>query len=182
MITIIVGPMYSGKTSRAMLLSSKKKYRKMINNKPRTIVYIMHSEDNRYSENSILKTHSGFFTKSIKTSKITEIIKITEKMDIICIDEGHFFMNIVEIAKKLKNNGKDIIITLLNSDYRKKIFQHTIELFSISDKIIFCRGTCSMCDKKSSFTKMINNKNSTKMILKSAGKEMFIPVCSKHFS
>ena len=117
-LEIILGPMFSGKTSRLVEIYKQCKFCNI------SVAVINHSIDNRYDD-ELLSTHDQIKIPCIKTEKLFNIWQenieldktidlipmIDEKLaiavsDVILINEGQFFPDLEEFVKKLLDNGK----------------------------------------------------------------------------
>lgn len=70
--------------------------------------------------------------KAIKTSNLQEIIEHARKFEVIAIDEGQFFPEIVEFCEQLANEGKIIIVAALDGTFQRKAFGNIINLLPIA--------------------------------------------------
>ena len=109
-IELIFGPMFSGK-STALLL----RIRRLIVAEKKCIV-LKYKHDNRYSENE-MSTHDRSMIEAIPCSTISEVEHLLDNYDIIGVDEGQFFSDIVESAERLASSGKTVIISALDGTF-----------------------------------------------------------------
>ncbi|QTA38047.1 thymidine kinase [Thermosipho ferrireducens] len=139
-ITVITGPMYSGKTTE--LLSFVEIYNI---GKKKTLVF-KPAVDNRYGHD-IVSTHTGFSVKAEIIARASEIMKkITPEFDAIFIDEVQFLdTELVEIAKKLAFQGIDVYCAGLDMSYLEKPFETTARLLAIADVVIKKKAVCEKC-------------------------------------
>ncbi|MBO8160536.1 MAG: thymidine kinase [Thermosipho sp. (in: Bacteria)] len=139
-ITVITGPMYSGKTTE--LLSFVEIYN--IGRK-KTIVF-KPSIDNRYGIDTV-STHTGFQVKAHRITKASEILDyITEDIDAVFVDEIQFLdVQLVEIAKELVFKGIDVYCAGLDISYLENPFETTSKLLAIADEVIKKRAVCEKC-------------------------------------
>ena len=89
-IEIIIGPMFSGKSSE--LLRRTKRY-KSINKK---IFYINYHLDKRYGNNRI-STHDNIFESALMANKLLPLINEVDfsESEIIAINEAQFFLTYI---------------------------------------------------------------------------------------
>ena len=83
---IIVGPMFSGKSTKLINeINTLKMYKK-------NILIINSNKDTRV-EHHFIKTHNNIQYNAIKLEEldITKINSIVQKYDTVCIDEAQFF-------------------------------------------------------------------------------------------
>ena len=110
-LTIIMGNMFSGKTSE--LIRRLKRY-KVIGKK---IVVINSSKDTR-SPDEVLNTHDGVQFPCLKVDHISHCI-IDESFcnaDIVAVDEAQFFSNLKEFVEMCLFIGKSVILAGLDGD------------------------------------------------------------------
>lgn len=143
---LIVGPMYSNKTSMLPVLASKYAYNP-IDNKLDKILYFKSDIDNRYLEdneiNNKIISHTGKANDAIVVSSGKEILKYDAK--VYCIDEGHFIPDLYQPIEKLLYNGKFIIVAMLSGTYKKTNFLNVVDLYSLATNIIHLKATCRNC-------------------------------------
>jgi len=88
-IEIIYGPMFSGKSSE--LIRKVKRY----THAKKKCLIINFAHDNRYSSEPTVSTHDMVMMKAHKVSDLTQLNHIYEHYDVIAIDEGQFFPNVI---------------------------------------------------------------------------------------
>ena len=172
-IQLILGPMWAEKTSE--LIRRCRRYK----HAGKKCVMIKYSEDTRYSENYIV-THDGNKYEAIPC-KILEEIKSKLDIcmyDVIGIDEGQFYDDIVEFCEELANGGKIVIVAALDGTFERKPFKRILELVPLSEHVIKLSSVCMKCGKDASFT-MKNNKNKGNeiKIIDIGGLDKYCSVC-----
>ena len=118
-IQLIIGPMFSGKSTE--LLRRADRYR--IQNKK--VVFFKYEKDTRYSADSIA-THTGTKIKALPLVSLkqleSEYKEVIESADVICIDEIQFIEG-ADLCEQLSNElNKTFIFAGLNGDFQKKPF------------------------------------------------------------
>jgi len=103
-IKLILGPMFSGKSTR--LVETVRKY--TYKNKKTVLVNFI--DDKRYSENSQIVTHDLNKYDSLSCQMLGEIYDVIKNYDVIGIDEGQFFPDLVEACEKLSLLKKIVIV------------------------------------------------------------------------
>jgi thymidine kinase len=170
-IKLILGPMFSGKTS---CLCEEIRIYQAIN---KNTFCINHLHDTRYGDDAIY-THYGEKIPAVMSDTLMTLISNTEYLnaDLIAINEGQFFYDLVEFCEYTKSLGKDIIISALDGDYKQEMFPSIISLLPKADKKIFKTAKCKICKDHTDapFTKRIVKH--TEQILV-GGKNEYIPVC-----
>ena len=170
-IKLILGPMFSGKSTR--LVETVRKY--TYKNKKTVLVNFI--DDKRYSENSQIVTHDLNKYDSLSCQMLGEIYDVIIKnYDVIGIDEGQFYSDVVNISEKLAYNGKIVIIAALSGNFKMEPFETVSKLISKADKIKLMKAYCFYCQKTAGFS--LRTVCSDQEILIGAG-EAYRPVCKK---
>lgn len=139
-LTVIAGPMFSGKTSQ--LLHFYEMYE--IGNK-QTILF-KPKKDNRYSNNDVV-THSGKSIESVVVDKSKDIYNhIKDETDAIFLDEIHFFDDyLVDVSKDILDKGKDVFASGLDMSFKRNPFYNTANLMAMANEVIKTKAVCSYC-------------------------------------
>lgn len=169
-IEIILGPMYSGKTSELFRRLNRFQYSK------KKCILIKYALDNRYSL-EYASTHDKITMEAIPTEKLTTIKSVVLNYDVIGVDEGQFYPDLVDFAEELANIGKIIIVSALDSTFQRKPFKNVIELISLAESVVKLSAIC-VCGKEASFSKRITNEIDVEII---GGIDKYIAVCRKCF-
>ena len=167
-IEIIIGPMFSGKSTRLIEVIRKYIY------KDKKTVMVKYKEDKRYSEKSEVVTHDLTKYESIECKNLFESFEKLKHYDIIGIDEGQFFSDLVEICQKLALLKKIVVVAALNGDFRMDPFPNVSKLISKADKIKLLKAYCFHCHKDAYFSLRIVQNNDTVLI--GAG-DVYKPAC-----
>lgn len=188
-LTIITGPMYSGKSSE--LIRKANRY----SNIGYKILAINHSIDKRYDDSGKICSHDKLtYDDSIsidnlnKLIEVDELINKVEKSDVIIIDEFQFFSEtvnmIIYLVEKLK---KSVIVSGLDGDHQRKPFGDILKLIPLADNVIRLNSLCCICKDgtRGLFTKKItiNNEDvsngSIEDIIDVGSQDKYITVCRK---
>ena len=167
-IELIIGPMFSGKSTRLIGLIRKYSY------KAKKTIMIKFFADNRYSEKSEVVTHDLQKYDSINCKNLKDHFEELKKYDVIGIDEGQFFPDLVEVCQELALLKKTIIVAALNGDFRMEPFPVVANLIPRADEIKLLNAYCFKCHKDAKFTLRIVQSNETVLI--GAG-EAYKPAC-----
>ena len=157
-IELIIGPMFSGKSTRLIEILRKYIY------KDKKTIMIKYQDDKRYSEKSKVVTHDLTKYESIECKNLLESLGKLKHYDIIGIDEGQFFPDLVEICQKLALLKKVVIVAALNGDFRMEPFPNVSKLISKADKIKLLKAYCFNCHKDANFSLRIVQNNETVLI------------------
>ena len=164
--------MFAGKTSE-LLREEYKVIATKYSPKPKKYIIIKYSGDNRYSSNHVV-THNGVKTNAINATKLMDVFNKVSKYDIIMIDEGQFFDDIVEFSNLLADKGKQIIVSALDGDYKQEPFGMIHKLIPYSEEVIKISAICFNCGDNAHFTKRISNETNTIQI---GGSDKYKAVC-----
>ena len=172
-IELIIGPMFSGKSTRLIGVIRKFTY------KDKKTIMVKYFADKRFTEKSEVVTHDLLKYDSIECKNLREHIEKLKQYDVIGIDEGQFFNDLVEVCEELALMKKTIIIAALNGDFRMEPFPVIAKIIPKADKIKLLKFNCH---KDAKFTLRIVQSNETVLI--GAG-EAYKPACREchvHFS
>ena len=175
-LVLILGPMFSGKSTRLIEIIRKFAY------KAKKTIMIKYFEDKRFSEKSEVVTHDLIKYDSLDCRNLRDSFEILKNYDVIGIDEGQFFPDLVEISEKLVLLKKFVIITALNGDFRMEPFPVIAKIISKADKIKLLKAFCFFCHKDAKFSLRIIKSNETVLI---GSEEAYKPACRechKYFS
>ena len=167
-IELIIGPMFSGKSTRLIGLIRKYTY------KAKKTIMIKFFADKRYTDKSEVVTHDLLKYDSIDCKNLRDHLEKIKSYDVIGIDEGQFFPDLVEVCEELALMKKTIIVAALNGDFRMEPFPVVAKLISKVDKIKLLKAYCFNCHKDAKFTLRIVQSNETVLI--GAG-EAYKPAC-----
>ncbi|OAA31379.1 thymidine kinase [Kosmotoga arenicorallina S304] len=173
-LTVIVGPMYSGKTTELLSLIEiyalgKKNY-----------LVFKPSIDIRYSEEHIV-SHTGLKAPAIKVTSSDELRKTfaehAGQLDAIFIDEIHFFdENIVQIIEEIIYSGVNVFCVGLDMSYKHRPFKTTVQIMGIADEVIKKKAVCHICGEYKAVVSY-RKVDDTESEIDVGGMEKYIAVC-----
>ena len=178
-LTLIMGPMFSGKTSK-LIEYYHKTCETIDKNKCLALNYAL---DNRYGENQII-THNNVSIDCISILDLNDFIsnKKTKELfnnaEYIFINEAQFFNNLLQTILIIKNDfKKNIILCGLDLDYKREIFGELKLLEHYSNNVIYLTGKCNTlgCICPSIYTHRIVENNQQVLI----GSQEYVPLCKK---
>ena len=187
-LELIIGPMFSGKTSRLVEIYKQCKFCNI------SVSVINHSIDNRY-DNDMLSTHDKVKIPCIKTNNLMDLcdnilyeenIEFTPRLkdkykiqmsNVILINEGQFFPDLVEFVNILLKKEKKIYICGLDGDFERKKFGEILDLIPLCDKISKLTSLCSICKNGTPgiFSMRLTSEKEQTVV----GSENYLPVCRK---
>ena len=172
-LEIIIGPMFSGKTSR--LLTIKRQYEVC----DISCCLVNHIDDKRYHE-TLTSTHDKIMTESLNISDLSCLYEKLDKYNVFLINEGQFFDDLFEVVVRLvEDHKKKIYVCGLNGDYKREKFGKILDLIPFCDSVIKLNALCKQCKDGSSgiFTHRIT----CDKVQKKIGADDYIPLCRKCF-
>jgi thymidine kinase len=172
-LEIILGPMWSGKTSALLKI-----YRQYSFCKSRICV-INYEADVRYSE-TMLSTHDKEMIPCILGFSMEEIMKIhkdeIENSDVILINEGQFFRDIVPFTiKMVEEERKKVYICGLDGDFKRDKIGNLLDLIPMCDKMTKLHALCSMCKDGTLAPFTLRSTCDTEQVL--IGNDIYMPLC-----
>ena len=160
-LEVICGSMFSGKTEELMRRLKRAEFAKL------KTVSIKPSIDNRGGK-SYIASHDGkkrlAFSIETEAESIMEIIKVADgTLDVIGIDEVQFFSpEIIKIINKFVDQGKRVIASGLDMDFRGEPFGVIPNLLSMADEILKLKAICTECGNDAHFSQRIINSRPAK--------------------
>jgi thymidine kinase len=185
-LELIIGPMYSGKTSQIVEIYNQCKFCNI------SVAVINHSIDTRYDE-KLLTTHDQIKIPCIQTTKLNSIwnynvldnhfneksdnhIKL-RSADVILINEGQFFKDLYSVVEDMLKCNKRVYVCGLDSDFERKKFGQILDLIPLCDKVTKLTSLCSQCRDGTPgiFSMRLTPEKQQTLV----GSDNYIPVCRK---
>ena len=137
---LITGPMSCGKTEELL-----RRIRRSIIAKKKVKV-ISPLIDTR-EQGDYIKSRNGLWLDAVKVKHAIQIMSVVKEDDeIVAIDELQFFdSNIVKVISSLMNEGKKIIGTGLDLDFKGESFGSMPELMCIATTVDKLHAVCMKC-------------------------------------
>ena len=168
-LEIIIGPMFSGKTSKLVQIYKQCK----LCNIP--VLVINHSNDvlRNVVENELVN-HDNIHIPCVSTNSLFSVS--TEHYNVILINEAQFFPDLVPFVKDQLSLKKQIYSAGLDGDFQRNVFGDIVNLIPLCDKIEKLSSLCGICKngKNGIFSKRIS-KETTQTVI--GGINKYIPVC-----
>lgn len=178
-LEVIIGPMFSGKTSELIRLVEREVYAK------RKGAIFKIAFDDRYSAKQVV-THNGLrydaysVSNSLEGLGMIEDVANSNRLDAIGVDEVNFFpTEIVPLLDGLAQDKK-VIACGLNLDFRAEPFSTTMELAARADRVRYLSAVCVVCGQEATRTqRLVGGKPAPKdsPVIVVGGKEMYEPRC-----
>jgi thymidine kinase len=171
-LELIVGPMFSGKTTRLIELYHEYK------NQGKNVLVINYHADRRYHD-TMLSTHNRVMIPCLFTDCLYEFISGSnleyEKADVILINEGQFFSDLyATVLVMVEKSKKKVHVCGLDGDFRREKFGEIADLLPLCDHIIKLTSKCDRsCSSPALFSHRICGKTERVVI----GSDSYIPLC-----
>ena len=175
-LTVITGPMRSGKTLELIRLVS------VLEAQDKKVIIFKPDIDNRVLDDSVkeesVQSRFGISKAAESLNFSFLIINKSKDFDVIAIDEGHLWDDsLYTVVTMLLKDGKDIIISGLVQDHRSLPFFYMQSILAIADDIIFLKAVCSKCKEYTATkTKRVDGKND--MVIE-VGDSQYESLCTK---
>ncbi|XP_066292717.1 thymidine kinase, cytosolic-like isoform X2 [Branchiostoma lanceolatum] len=159
--------MFSGKTTELVRRIQRYKLARQ------SCVLIKYARDDRYNKDGIA-THDRHVTAAVATTKLYDIKADMLPCQVIGIDEGQFFPDVVPFCDEMANQGKTVIVAALDGTFQKKGFGDILNLVPLAESVIKLQAVCMSCYNHASYTKRLGQETEVEVI---GGCEKYMAVC-----
>jgi thymidine kinase len=177
-LDIVLGPMFSGKSSHAM---SYVRRQRAIGKK---VIIIKPNIDRRYSQEDVMITHDHEqipCTIWDVNRPLSPTNKITTN-DCIVIEEAHFFSGLRNfVIYILKSWRRDIMLVGLDGDTRQELFGEILNCIPFATNITKLHAYCMFC-KDGTIAPFTRNRTDNCPQVDVGGPDKYLPVCLKHIN
>jgi len=149
-IEVICGPMFSGKSEELI----RRLRRAMIARK--RVEVFKPAIDNRYSDDEIV-SHGDLRMKSQVVGGASQILEGMDwRSEVIGVDESNFMgADLVDVAQRLADSGKQVIIAGLDTDYLGRPFPPMPDLLALAESITKTLAICVRCGNPAKHTQRL---------------------------
>jgi thymidine kinase len=175
-LDIVVGPMFSGKSSYAM---SYVRRQKAIGKK---VLVIKPNIDTRYSHDDMLVTHD----KEQIPCMVWDVANALAPRDsittnqCIVIEEAHFFRGLRDfVVYALKMYKRDVLLVGLDGDARQNSFGEILECIPYATHVTKLSAYCMLC-KDGTLAPFTRKNDNGGPQIDVGGADKYLPVCLKH--
>lgn len=159
--------MFSGKTTE--LIRRLKRYQIA----RRQCLVLKYARDDRYDSSNVA-THDKQLLPAICSVELMPLSKEAMNFDVIGIDEGQFFPDVVQFSEKMANLGKIVVVAALDGTYLRDGFGDILSLVPLAESVVKLNAVCMICFNSASFTKRIGCEKELEVI---GGAEKYMSVC-----
>lgn len=179
-LEIVVGPMFSGKSSYAL------SYIRRQHAIGKHVLVIKPDIDNRYSSSEVLVTHDQDQTPCVMwdvAQPLNPSLHLILGSDCIVLEESQFFLGLKSfVIHTLKTHKMDILIVGLDADANQEPFGEVLDCIPWATKVRKLCAFCKYCrdGTLAPFTKKIFSRTNQQVEVGSSDK--YVAVCLKHLT
>jgi thymidine kinase len=169
-LEIIVGPMFSGKTTH--IIELYKTYQDIFDSK---IFVVNYSLDKRYHE-TMLSTHDLKMIPCLFLDKLRDGMELEtyQSANVVLINEGQFFDDLYETVELMVTRDKKRVhVCGLDGDFQRKKFGRLLDLIPLCDKVMKMTAKCVECQESAIFSHRITEEQSQLSI----GSSNYVALC-----
>ncbi|GAB3981052.1 thymidine kinase [Spirosoma terrae] len=138
-IEVICGSMFSGKTEELIRRLTRARIAKL------QVRIFKPAIDTRYDEENIV-SHSALTIHSTPVQTAGQILTLAGNCDVVGIDEAQFFdEEIVEVCRKLADQGQRVVVAGLDMDFSGKPFGCMPQLLATAEYVTKVHAICVVC-------------------------------------
>ena len=172
-IEVVCGSMFSGKTEELIRRLKRAKFanQKVEIFKPRI--------DVRYSEEEVV-SHDAHAIRSTPVDTAQNILLMSADVDVVGIDEAQFFdAGIVDVCRRLADNGVRVIVAGLAMDYTGKPFGPVPALMATAEYVTKVHAFCVRCGNLAHHSHRLTAGDKQVML---GAQDTYEPVCRHCFA
>ncbi|KAM5306898.1 thymidine kinase, cytosolic [Glossophaga mutica] len=165
-IQVILGPMFSGKSTELMRRVQRfqiAQYKCLV---------IKYAKDTRYS--NLFSTHDRNTMEALPACRLRDATQEALGADVIGIDEGQFFPDVVEFSETMANLGKTVIVAALDGTFQRKAFGAILNLVPLAESVVKLNAVCMECFGEAAYTKRLGLEKEVEVI---GGADKYHAVC-----
>lgn len=161
-LELIMGPMFSGKTTEAM------RRVELYRQQGKRVMAINHEINKRYGSNVIhshdKKEINNCFSLGDLYHLYDYLRKEYDEADVLFVEETQFFSNAYDFIRNAVDiDGKIVVAAGLDGDYKREPFGDMNRLVSMADEVVKLHALCSVCrdGTLAPFTMRVSKTNSS---------------------
>lgn len=134
---------------------------------------IKYAKDVRYTTNGV-STHDRYSMDAVTANLLSDVYQDALNHQVIGIDEGQFFPDVVDFCEILANNGKIVIVAALDGTFQRKAFGNILNLVPLAENVVKLNAVCMECYRDASYTKRRGAEKEVEVI---GGADKYQAVC-----
>ena len=176
-LELILGPMFSGKTSE---LRRRMLRLKVVTDK---VIIVNHLSDTRYGSASETLSHDKISCESLPIKKLSSLYTNSDYINAnyVFINEAQFFIDLYQFClTAVEQDKKNVVVFGLDGDFQRKPFGEILKLVPLANNVTKLTALCKLCGDGTPglFTKRIGSQCEQILI---GGEDMYQAVCRKHY-
>ncbi|HLP72608.1 MAG TPA: thymidine kinase [Bacteroidales bacterium] len=172
-LEVITGSMFSGKTEELIRRLRRARFAGL------KVEIFKPAIDKRYSAIHVV-SHDEKSIVSMPVDNASSILLLAGKVDVIGIDEAQFFdKSLVDVCRKLANDGIRVIVAGLDMDFLGKPFGPVPDLLAIADFITKVHAICVRCGNLAQFS---YRKSAEESVVLLGEKNIYEPLCRQCYN
>ena len=176
-LDLIVGPMFSGKSS--YLLATIRKFKAI--NMPMFIITSVH--DTRYKEGSIVNHNQESFPADVSVASLLGLRTNPKFLEasVVIIEEAQFYNDLVPFVLECVDIfEKTVFVAGLDGDVHRRPFGKILELVPYCDSIIKTKAFCKSCNDGTEAI-FSSRKEASALIVDVGGADKYESLCRTHY-
>jgi len=178
MITMVTGPMFSGKSNHLINMAAHAGREKI------PFIAFKPAKDKRYAVDEIV-SHDGRRIEAYRVESagsIRGIIKRhrSEGLTCVAIDEAQFFeLDLVDLLNEYHTEPINFLVACLDLDSDGKPWETSIQIMAIADMVHKIAGQCAVCHMPSTRSQRLSSDKTRELV---GGAKEYSPRCLHHWS
>ena len=153
-IEVVTGCMFSGKTEELIRRLNRARFA------TQRVVVFKPSVDVRYATDDVV-SHSELRFPCLPVAHATDILREVGDAQVVGIDEAQFFDDsLVEVANRLADDGRRVVVAGLDQDYRGEPFEPLPQLMAVAEYVTKTLAVCVMCGAPANRTQRLVSRES----------------------
>ena len=172
-VEVVCGSMFSGKTEELIRRVKRALFARQ------TVQAFKPRIDNRYDAVRIV-SHGAIAIDAVAVGSSESLFeRVEEKTQVVAIDEAQFFdRGIVEVANRLADSGRRVILAGLDQDYLARPFPPMPDLMAIAEDVTKVCAVCAVCGGTASRSQRLLAEGPTVLV---GGSDKYEPRCRSCF-
>lgn len=171
-IEVICGSMFSGKTEELIRRLNRAKIAKQ------RVEIFKPAIDVRYDEENVV-SHDETAIKSTPVQTASQILLLTNEVDVVGIDEAQFFDNeLSTVCNLLADDGIRVIVTGLDMDYLGNPFGPIPSLLAKAEYVTKVHAICMECGSLAQYSHRLVKDDSLVLLGET---DNYVPLCRRCF-
>lgn len=176
-LEIVLGPMFSGKSSYALAYIRKQRAI------GRSVIAVKPSLDTRYSQEEEIVTHDRDRVPCVVWDSNSPLTpnRFVLQSDCVVVEEAQFFKGLEFFCEYLILQGKQLVLVGLDGDAHRKPFREILDCIPWANKVTKLNALCSVCNDgtEAPYTRYKVNLDDVGTQINVGGADKYEAVCLK---